>query len=287
MDVAVVGAGRVGTALAVRLRRAGHRIVAVSGRDSTPDRVRPYLGAVPLLAPADAARRAELAVIATPDDAIEPVCAAIVDGAGVTTGSVVAHVSGATGLDALAPAEALGATVLSIHPLQAFPDVASAIDRLEGCPIAVTARTDAGAALGERLALDAGGRPFTLADDAKPLYHAAAVFASNYLVAVTALARDVGAAAGLDDPVGLVAPLQATTLANVQTMGPELALTGPAVRGDAGTVERHLAALSASVPAAVGAYLSLARAALDVAVASGRLDPAGRAAVDEVLDRWS
>jgi predicted short-subunit dehydrogenase-like oxidoreductase (DUF2520 family) len=287
MDVAIVGAGRVGTALGVRLRRGGHRIVAASGRDATAARTRTYLGAVPVLPPADAARRAELVLIATPDDAIEPTCESIVAGAGVTTGAVVCHVSGATSLDALAAAEAVGATALSIHPLQTFPDVGSAIERLAGCPMAVTARTDAGADLGWRLALDAGGRPFRLADDAKPLYHAAAVFASNYLVAITALARDVGSAAGLEEPVSLFAPLQATTLANLSSMGPERALTGPSVRGDAGTIDRHLVALSTSVAGAVEAYVALARAALDVAERSGRLDANKRAAVEEVLAGWT
>jgi predicted short-subunit dehydrogenase-like oxidoreductase (DUF2520 family) len=287
MDVAVIGAGRVGTAFGVRLRRAGHRIVAVAGRSETAARVRSHLPAVPVLSPADAARRAEVALIATPDDAIVSTCEAIVAEGGVTTGSVVAHVSGATSLDALRAAEELGATVLSVHPLQTLPDVETAIERLVGCPIAVTARTPAGAALGERLALDVGGRPFALEDGAKALYHAAAVFASNYLVAVTALARDAGVAAALEDPVGLLGPLQAATLENLAAMGPERALTGPVVRGDAGTVARHLEALTAAVPAAVGPYVALARSAIDVAERSGRLRPEGRAAVEEVLRGWT
>jgi predicted short-subunit dehydrogenase-like oxidoreductase (DUF2520 family) len=287
VNVAIVGAGRVGTGIGVRLRRSGHRIVAVSGRERTPARAREYLGPVPFLPAADAATLAEVVLIATPDDAIALVCDEIVERGGVTTGSAVAHVSGGTGLDALAPAEAIGATVLSIHPLQTFPDVEGAIERLAGCPIALTSRTVAGAALGERLALDVGGRPFPLADEAKPLYHAAAVFASNYLVVVTALARDAGVSAGLDDPVALMGPLQRTTIHNLDEVGPERALTGPAVRGDAGTIERHLVALSSAVPSAVGAYVALARAALDLGERAGRLGQERRAAVEEVLGRWS
>ena len=287
MDVSVLGAGRVGTGLAVRLRRAGHRIVAASGRDETRRRVRSYLGGVPFLPETEAARRGEVVLIATPDDAIATVCDAIVSDGGVTTGSVVAHVSGATGLGALGSASAIGATVLSLHPLQTFPDVDSAIERLGGCPVAVTADTDAGRAIGERLAIDAGGVPFALADEAKPLYHAAAVFASNYLVTITALARDAAAAARLEDPIGLFAPLQATTLANLRAMGPEAALTGPAVRGDAGTIARHLEALSTFLPDAVAPYAALARSALDVAARGGRLGPDRRAVVEEVLGRWT
>jgi predicted short-subunit dehydrogenase-like oxidoreductase (DUF2520 family) len=287
MDVAIVGAGRVGTALGVRLRGAGHRIVAASGRDATPARVRTYLGSVRVLTPADAARRAEVVIIATPDDAIAPTCASIVDGGGLTPGAVVGHVSGATGLAALATAGDQGATTLSLHPLQTFTDVASAIELLSGCPIAVTSATEAGESIGERLALDAGGRPFALPDEAKPRYHAAAVFASNDLVAVTSLARDLAVAAGLDDGIELLAPLQATTLANVRSMGPELALTGPAARGDAGTIAAHLAALSQAAPEAIPAYVALARVCLDLSERAGRLDPDRRRAVEEVLGRWT
>jgi predicted short-subunit dehydrogenase-like oxidoreductase (DUF2520 family) len=286
MDVAILGAGRVGTAFGVRLGRAGHRIVGVSGHPATPDRARSYLGRVPILPPAEAAARAEVALITTPDDAIQPTCAEIVEAGAVTTGDVVAHASGGTGLGALSSAEAIGVTVASIHPLQTFPDVDSAIERLDGSPIAVTARTQAGASIGERLALDMGGRPFPLADEAKPLYHAAAVFASNYLVTVTALARDAAEAAGLEDPIALLEPLQSTTLGNVEAMGPERALTGPAVRGDAGTIAVHVAALSAAVPGAVDSYVALATAALDLAERAGRLEPGRREAVEEVLARW-
>jgi predicted short-subunit dehydrogenase-like oxidoreductase (DUF2520 family) len=134
--------------------------------------------------------------------------------------------------------------VLSLHPLQTCPTVEAALERMTGAGFAVTAADEAGYALGERLALDAGGRPFRLADDVKPLYHAAAVFASNYLVTVTALAHELERASGVDDPEAILAPLQSATLANVERVGPAEALTGPAVRGDAGTVERNLEALA-------------------------------------------
>jgi predicted short-subunit dehydrogenase-like oxidoreductase (DUF2520 family) len=287
MDIAVVGSGRVGTALAVWLRAAGHRIVGVSGRDATADRVRRYLPSAPLLPAETAARRAEVVLIGAPDAAIEPACAALVAVGALTTGTAVGHLSGATSVSSLDAAASIGATTFSIHPLQTFPSVEAALDRLPGCPFAITSASDAGLALGEVLALDAGGRPFRLDDRAKPLYHAAAVFASNYLVTVTALAERVASAAGLVDPLELLAPLQRATLENVHDLGPGDALTGPAVRGDAGTVEANIAGLSASVPAAVAAYVVLARAAMDLGERAGHLSPGGRAAVEEVLERWT
>jgi len=289
MDVAVIGAGRVGTALGVKLLEAGHRIVGVSGREGTADRAARYLPGIPVVDAADAADVAGLAdvvLIGTPDDRIEETCASLARAGAVGEGRHVAHLSGATSLEALATARSAGAEVLSIHPLQTFPDVEAALARIPGSGIAVTALTEPAHALGERLATDVGGRPFRLADEAKPLYHAAAVFASNYLVATTALAEELFRKAGMDQPVDLFMPLQRATLENIANMGPALALTGPAVRGDAGTVARNLEAVARHAPAAVLPYVAMADVALDLAERSGRLSPEERGAVQEVLARW-
>jgi predicted short-subunit dehydrogenase-like oxidoreductase (DUF2520 family) len=285
MDVAIVGAGRVGTAFAVLLGRAGHRIVALTGREATARRAERYLPGIPLVAVSEAAARAAVVLIGTPDDAIGGTCSALAESGGLA-GKAVVHLSGATPLDALEPARAVGATVLSVHPLQTFADVDSALERLPGAGVAVTALSEEGHGLGERLASDVGGRPFRLPDEVKPLYHAAAVFASNYLVAITALADEVFRAAGLPDPLSLSMPLQRATLENVAAMGADDALTGPAVRGDAGTVARNLEALARGAPAAVPAYVVLADVALDLGTRSGRLSAEGRAAVEEVLAAW-
>ena len=283
MEVAIVGAGRVGTALAVLWRRAGHRIVAVAGGEATPARAAIYLPDVPVLDAVGAARAAQVVVIATPDGAIGDVANTIAAAGAVTAGDTVLHASGATGLDALDAPRAAGARVLSLHPLQTCPTVDAALERMAGAGFAVTALDEAGFALGERLARDAGGRPFRLADEAKPLYHAAAVFASNYLVTVTALAHEIERAAGLDDPAALLAPLQEATLANIVRVGPAEALTGPAVRGDARTVARNLEALAGSMPEAVRPYVALADLALALAERSGRLPAGGREEVEAVL----
>ena len=206
MDVAVVGAGRVGTALAVLWRDAGHRIVGVAGSAATPARAARFLPGVPVVEAADAARGAEVVAIATPDAVIAEVCRALASAGALGPGSSVVHASGATRLDALASARAAGARVLSVHPLQTCPTVEAALERLPGAAFAVTAEEEPAYALGERLALDAGGKPFRLDDDVKPLYHAAAVFASNYLVTVSALAEELERLAGVPDPAGVLAP---------------------------------------------------------------------------------
>ncbi len=324
MDLAVLGAGRVGTALAVLWRRAGHRVVAVSGGSATPERAAEHLPGVPVRDNVAAARDAGVVVIATPDGAIAGACEELARAGAVGPGVAVAHVSGATGLDALTAARSAGASTLSIHPLQTCPTVEAAIARIPGAGFAVTSETEDGLELGERLAIDAGGRPFRLADEVKPLYHAAAVFASNYLVTVTAIAHDLEIAAGVEDPAALLGPLQEATLANVERAGPGSPwprspttsrsppasrtrrvaraategdarergaadpprLTGPAVRGDAATVARNLEALAERAPHAVRPYVALADLALELAARSGRLPAQGRESVEEVLARW-
>jgi len=286
MDVAVIGAGRVGTAMAVLLRRAGHRIVAVSGTDATRERAERHLPDVPAVSNREAAREATLVLIGTPDATIEPVAGELARAGALREGVAVAHFSGATGLDALEAARAVGATTMSIHPLQTCPDVEASIARIPGSAFAVTGLTEEGYALGERLARDVGGRPFRLDDAMKPLYHAAAVLASNDLVVLASLAESMAAAAGVPDPPAAFMPLQRATLDNIEVFGPAGALTGPVVRGDAATVERNLEAVHRHIPEAMPVYVALADVALDLAERSGRLGPEARAAVGEVLDRW-
>jgi predicted short-subunit dehydrogenase-like oxidoreductase (DUF2520 family) len=240
-----------------------------------------------VLEPAAAAASAELVVIGTPDDAIERTVAELAAAAALAPGAWVAHLSGSLGLDVLRAARDTGARPLAMHPLQTFPDVGSALDGLPGCWIAVTADDEEGARLGERLAEDLHGVAFPLADELRPLYHAGAVFASNALVTVSAIAESLFSAAGVPDPRAAMAPLQRASLAHVEALGAARALTGPAVRGDAGTIRRNIEALNRHAPDLVPVYVALARSALDLAKRSGRVDPAARAAVEDVLSGWT
>jgi predicted short-subunit dehydrogenase-like oxidoreductase (DUF2520 family) len=286
MDIALVGAGRVGTAVAVLLGRAGHSIVGAAGRQGSRARAEKFLPGVPFLPAADAARAAEAVILGVPDDVIASVCADVAAGDAFRGGQLVAHLSGAAPLLALGSARAAGALVLSLHPVQTFPDVEAGIERLPGSAVAVTAWEEEAFRAGERLAGDVGGRPFRISEERKALYHAAAVFCSNYLVAVEGLAERLFRAAGVEDPMEVFGPLARATLDNVLRAGPEDALTGPVARGDAGTIRRNLDALSTHAPDAVAAYVALARASLALADRSGRLSAEGRARVLEVLDRW-
>jgi predicted short-subunit dehydrogenase-like oxidoreductase (DUF2520 family) len=283
MDVVVIGAGRAGTAVAVLLSRAGFRISAVAGGSSTAERASRYLPGVPVLAAAEAAASGDIVILGVPDGSIEPVAQQL---AGYLRGRWVAHLSGALGLQALEPARRAGARSFLMHPLQTCPDVERAIARIPGSAVAITARDEQGFAFGEEIAAAMGGRPFRLADEDRALYHAAAVVASNHLVANEAVAERLFELAGVADARDAMMPLVRATVENIGAMGPGAALTGPAVRGDSGTIRRNLEALGSRAPETIPIYVQLAGAALELAANAGRISDEARRAVEEELARW-
>jgi len=273
----------------VLLERAGHRVVAASGREGSRERARKYLifaPFVPWLEAHRATRGADVVLLGVPDDRIEEVCAGLASQDAFREGQTVVHLSGSVGLAALSSAEGQGAMALSLHPLQTFPDVSMGIGRLPGSSIGVTARGEAGYEAGETMVRDIGAIPFRLPDDVKPLYHAAAVFCSNYLVAVEGMAERLFKLAGLEEPLPRFEPLARAALDAALAQGPRRALTGPASRGDVGTVARNLQALADRAPDAVESYLALARVAGRLASEDGRLSERDRARLEEALARW-
>jgi predicted short-subunit dehydrogenase-like oxidoreductase (DUF2520 family) len=283
MNIAIVGAGTVGTAVAVRWARAGHAIVGATGREATTARVAAWLPGVSVSEIAEVVAAADVVAIAVPDGSIAAVAAEVARA--LRPGAAALHLSGALGLDVLETIARAGAVILATHPLQTFADVEGAVDRLEGSAVAVTARDDEGWRLGDALAVDLGGAPFHLAEADRAAYHAAAVFASNYLVVVAGAAEELLETAGVPSARNALRPLQEGTLDNVRRLGPRDALTGPAVRGDADTIERNLAAVAVAAPHLVAPYVAMCRAALDLA--GMRLASPDRASVEGVLARWS
>lgn len=214
-SVRIVGGGRAGTALALALTRVGWSVQPIPGRRADL---------------ATAAEGVELLVIATPDSAIAEVAAAIQP----RPETVVAHLAGSLGLSVLAPHQRRAA----VHPLVAIPDGTTGSRRLlAGGWFAV-----AGDGMARQLVEALGGRPFEVVDEHRAAYHAAAVIASNHLVALLGQAERVGESAGV--PFEALLDLVRATVENVVELGPARALTGPAARGDTGTIARHLAALA-------------------------------------------
>lgn len=266
-EIAIVGAGRVGCSLGRAFAARGHRIVAASTLSaSSAARVREALGDVPLAAPEDAALGADIVLIAVPDDAIEAVAAQVARG--IRSDATVVHTSGLHGTGVLA---GCGLRVAAIHP--ALP-ISSPRDNLEGVWFGVTCSAEM-RAWSEWFVAQLGGVALQIDEAARPLYHAALSMASNFAVAIA------GDAADLLPDAAVLAPLLRQTVENVIARGADAALTGPIVRGDAGTVREHLRALP---PHLIAMYVANARRTLARAEASGRLNPEAAAVVAAVLD---
>jgi len=276
--VGVVGAGRVGVALAGALRAAGADLIGVVARsDPARRRVAADLAGVPVIDLPTLSRRARLVVLAVPDDAVASVAAAVP----VTAGQVVAHTSGRYGVAVLGERPARAAP----HPCMTFAGDAGDVARLRGATFGVTADPEA---LPVALALvrAVGGRPAEVAEEARPLYHAALAGAANHLVTLIAESADWLRAAGVAAAADAIGPLAAAALAGALARG-DAALTGPVARGDAAAVAGHLAALRAAgvTDDAVSAYAAMALLTAERAHAAGRLSDAGLADLRRALPR--
>ncbi len=273
MPFAIVGPGRVGTALAMLLAGAGYDFAGAAGRSlGSAQTACKLIGAgVATTNAADVAAAAELVLITTPDDAIGTVCAELAPH--LPQGAVVAHCSGALPSSFLSPARAAGSHVGSLHPLQTLPTVEQAVELLPGSYCCIEGDPEAVDVL-EGVARAIGARPLVIATESKALYHAAAVMACNYLVTLQDAAVQLGTAAGLDGEEFLRAlmPLVRGTVHNLEQVGLPNALTGPIERGDVETVRRHLDAIDRDAPEALPLYKLLGRNTVDLAARKGTID---------------
>lgn len=221
-------------------------------------------------------------LLAVPDSAVEEVAARLVEYE-LPPGIPVLHLSGTLELAVLVPLERAGCSVGVLHPLAAVADPIEGAERLRGAWFGIEGE-GAALALAERIVRAAEGHALRLQPGTRPLYHAAAVFASNYLVALLAVAEGLMTRAGVNEAEARAAltQLAAGALAGVAERGPAAALTGPIARGDAETVRLHLARLSEGER---HLYSVLAREALSLARESreGRDDPA-LARIEELLE---
>ena len=270
LRIGVIGAGRVGTALAVALSRAGHRITAASAvSEASRERVRRYLSGVPVSQPADVADASDLVLLTVPDDALPGLVRGLAATGAPLAGRMLVHASGRHGLAVLEPATQQGALPLALHPVMTFTGRADDADRLAGICFGVTAPAVLRPAA-EVLVMEMGGEPVFIAEADRDLYHAALAGAANHLVTQVVQAEDLLVKAGVGQPARMLGPLLSAALDNALRLG-DAALTGPVARGDAETVAGHVAALRAEAPEALPAYLALARLTATRALAAGTL----------------
>lgn len=233
-SVAIVGRGRLGTALSAALRERGIDASEPLGRGADPSAVEAVLLCVP---------DAEIAAAA----------------ARVDPGPLVGHCSGATSLAALAPHERF-----SLHPLMTVT-AADGAQRFAGAGAAIAGSTARARAFARRLAGALAMRPFELDERDRAAYHAAASIASNFLVTLQAAAERLMLDAGASREV--LVPLVRATVENWAQLGPELALTGPVARGDEATVAAQRAALADRTPDLLPVFDSLVDATRQLAAA--------------------
>jgi len=270
-DIGFIGAGTVGTALAVRLSGKGYPVVAVSSRTrASSERLAQAVSGCKVYDAGQAvAGVAELVFVTTPDDVIAPVVA----GLNWHAGQSVVHCSGAASTDILEPAKGFGADVGAFHPLQTFASVSHAIENIPGStfaieaeePLLTTLKQMASALEGDWVRLGAGD---------KVLYHAAAVFACNYLYTLVKLSTDLWQVFGVSTPEATKAllPLLRGTVNNLENVGLPGCLTGPIARGDLGTIRSHLDALESRAPQLVSIYRELGLNTIPIALAKGKID---------------
>lgn len=275
--IGMIGAGAVASALAPALAAAGYPVRVVWSRRA--ERAAVLAACLPdchaVSTPQAVVDQAAVTFLAVPDDAIEPVCAAL----RWTPAHAVVHCSGALGRAPLATADAAGAQTGVFHPLQTF---AGGPVSLTGVSIAIEAPEPLATTL-VQMAQAIGGQPLRLTSADWPRYHVAAVFASNYVVSLVALSVQLLQNLGLSpgEALARLLPLLRSTVDNLARIGLPHALTGPIARGDQQTVMRHLAILE-DEPLARAAYLALAQATVPVAEARAAGQPERLAAVAAV-----
>ena len=271
--VAIIGLGKVGAAIGFLLQQAGYDIVAVSARrQETLENHRNFLSGKPFLNAADAACLGELILITTQDDNIANACDEIVQKGALQKDAKVIHMSGAGGIELLASAQHAGASVASIHPIQSFADIQSAIVAIPGTVFGITCNHEF-ATWCNNFVLDLRGIPTMVTNEDKSVYHAASCMTSSYFSTLMYMVEEMYMSVGMTSAEARSAflPLVKGTLKNIEEKGATAALSGPVARGDTSTIGKHLVSIREHIPALYGVYVQIGLNAVRVARERGVL----------------
>jgi len=281
LKLGFIGAGRVGTALAMTFARRGYAVVAVASRSIAAAKrlARRAPGARATSSIQEAADRADLVFLSVPDDVIGTVASGICWRAGVAC----VHCSGAADLDVLSKAAAEGALVGGFHPLRMFGEIGS-FD-MRGCSIGI-AGPEALARELDRLARAIGARPLRLPEGGRALYHAAANFSGAFVVALIAETLALWKRLGIAerDALRALLPLLRGSVDNVEKLGAAGALGSVIARGDVGTIRKHLDALATAAPESLDLYRLLSLRTIPLARAKGTLEANAAKEIEVLLN---
>jgi predicted short-subunit dehydrogenase-like oxidoreductase (DUF2520 family) len=276
----------VGAAFAAGFAACGHPIAGASARRAlTRDRIDAIVPGTPVLEPAEVLARADVTFLTVPDDAVPHLVRGLVGA--VRPGGLVAHACGVMGLEVLEPLRAAGAVAIAIHPAMTFSGSSLDVRRMRGAPFAVSA-PELYRPVAELLVEELGGVPFAVAGQDRAAYHAALCQAANHCQVLIDSAREILRAIGVSDPAPLLRPVVMAAVDGALREG-IAALTGPASRGDVGTLAAHVRALdgltgpgaepeSDPVVHASDLYRTMAGVTLAHAWRAGRIDQAHYAA---------
>ena len=275
-SIGIVGCGRMGTALAKTLAGKGYPIAGVSRLHITSaQRLAELCGISDATErPWEITRKAVVVFLSTPDGVIESVCESISQHNGFSPEAVVLHCSGAHASTILASARKSGTAIGSMHPLQSFAAVDISQNPFKGIRIAIEGDSGAVSAA-DQMARDLEAYPLQIITAGKPLYHAAAVVASNFLITLMGAAFRLIQQAGVspEEAFSVLKPLIEGTLANIDRVGVGQALTGPVVRGDVQTVETHIRAIGETMPELLPFYRCLVHYTAIQAAEGNRISP--------------
>jgi len=289
--LAIIGAGRVGSAIAYLASKKGYEIIGLCcDRMEYSERAAAFLNQNHLAkeSPGPWLQGADLTLITTPDDLIVGVCEEIARREYLNPGSVVAHCSGVHPSSILKPAEDLGCAIGSVHPLQSCATKELAVKVLPGSFFGVEGSEEAKRILKD-LVIAIGGKILEIFTSDKPIYHAGAAVASNFLVGLINFALSLYESIGIDRQEGIQAltPLFEGTIRNIKDVGIPEALTGPIMRGDVGTVEAHLKAIKRQVPSYIQLYCALGSETVRVAISKGGIDDRKERQFQELFRKYS
>ena len=287
--IALIGPGRVGSAVTKKLFDTGYQLTTIVSRNhQRAIEACRFMGCPADLASDDfaSATSADVILIAVPDDQIKSVTLRVQSGCESRKTPSLLHFSGLHPA-AIMQNPSVPTTLLSLHPLLPFASREKGYNSLDQCPCAIESETPQGIHLGEELAAAIGGIPFTIAADKKTLYHAAACISSNYLVTLIAMARQLFITCGIEEKqaTSLLIPLMQTALTNTEEIGVEQGLTGPIVRGDIGTIASHLQQLEQQAPEMKEIYRQLGIYTATVGQKSQRLSSEQGAQIKDILNK--
>ncbi len=266
--IGFIGAGMVGKSLAVALKNRGYNVAAVASRTyaSAENLAGLVDSCVAFRDPQTVADACDLVLITSTDDSIKSVASSVTwrDGQGV------AHCSGVASLDILTSVVGEKVLVGAIHPLQAFSSVDYKQAALDGTTFAIEGNGEMRAYL-KKIALDLGGRPIFLRPEDKPLYHATVVMMGGILAGMFGHVADLWSHFGInrDEALNAITPIAQSVVTGVNAFGIPQAVAGPYVRGDLGTIKKHVNALRSTAPESMEVYCQMALAGLPYALEKG------------------